>query len=218
MSIHHLCVLGQLANSTWFRKNRQFNPIVISSERGRSGCHSHAIHYSSFSGTNRVCMDNTQEKIERYLHGTHLCPAQSISTTSSLFITEDNKKHSQTQPSSRSQSSWVQSKCAQEKEDLWVTSIRMNDSLCTVRSQDRKNPAFWKWWWRTEVGHSLRSHTNRNPTWQMEWSVVVERVSNDYGSQWGTLRDRKRCFRIRSSIKIEGIVPHDQSLKKGEFW
>ena len=218
MSIHHLCVLGQLANSTRFWYNRQFIPMVISSRRGRSGCHSHAIHYSSFSGTSRVWMDNTQEKVERYLPGTPLRPAQSISTKTSLFISRDNKDHSQTQPSSRSQSYWVQSKCAQEKEDLWVTSVRMSNSSKKTPLQGRKSPASWKWWWRTEVGHSLCSHTSRNPTWHMEWCVVVEWLSNGDGPQWGTLRDRKRCFKANISIKIEGIVPHNQRLKKGEFW
>ena len=182
MSIHHLCVLGQLTNSTWFRKNRLSTPMVISSRRGRSGCHSHAIHYSSLLETNRIWMDNTWEKTERYLPETPLCSTQSISTTPSLFIIGDDKSHSQAQQSSRSQSSWVQSKCAQEKEDLRVTSARMNDSSSTVRSQDRKSPAYWKWWWRTEVYHSLCSHTNRNPTWQMEWSVIVEWLSNCDGS------------------------------------
>ena len=56
------------------------------------------------------------------------------------------------------------------------------------------------------------------PTWQMEWCIVVEWLSNGDGPQWGTLCDRKRYFKPRSSIKIEGIVPHDQSLKKGKFW
>ena len=209
MSIHHLCVLGQLANSTRFQKLPHFTPIVISSRRGRSGCHSHTIHYSSLPVTNRICMDNTREKVVRYFHRTLLCPTQSISTKPSLFINRDNKDHSQTPHSLLSQRSWVQSKCAQEKEDLWVTSARMNNSLSTVRLQDRKSPAYWKWWWRTEVDHSLCSHTSRNPTWQMEWSVVVERLSNGNGSQRGTLRDRKRCFRSWSSIKIEGIVSHD---------
>ena len=154
-------------------------------------------------------MDNTREKIERYLHGTPLYQTQSISTKPGLFIIGNDKSHSQTQPSSRSQSSWVQSKCVREKEDLCVTSAGMNDSLSTVRSQDRKSRACWKWWWRTEVDHSLHSHTNCNLTWQMEWSVVVERLSNGNGSQRGTLRDRKRCFKANISIKIEGIVPHN---------
>ena len=200
MSIHHLCVLGQLTNSAWFSNNRQSTPIIISSRRGRSGCHSYAIHYSSSPETNRICMDNTREKIERYLHGTPLYPTQSISTKPGLFIIGNDKSHSQTQPSSRSQSSWVQSQYAQEKEDLWVTSIRMNDSSSTLRLQGRKSPASWKWWWRTEVGHSLCSHTSRNPTWHMEWCVVVEWLSNGDGPQWGTLRDRKRCFNARTSV------------------
>ena len=50
MSIHHLCVLGQLANSTWFWYKRHSTPIIISSRRGRSDCHSYAIHYFHSQG------------------------------------------------------------------------------------------------------------------------------------------------------------------------